>query len=44
MSLYPIPEVQPRIRRTLVDFMSTEQFEALKSLPKITNPLKKGNR
>lgn len=39
MSLYPIPETPPRIRRTLVNFMSTEEFEELKNAPR-TNPLK----
>jgi hypothetical protein len=40
VSRYPIPEVAPKIRRTLVDFMTTAQLEALKAAP-ATNPLKK---
>ena len=43
MSLYPIPEVKPRIRRTLVDFMSTAELEELRK-PNITNPLRKGKK
>lgn len=39
MTRHPVPEAQPRIRRQLVDFMSTAEFEALKAA-KIPNPLR----
>ena len=40
MSHYPILEIKPRIRRTLIDFMPTADLEELKALPNIVNPLR----
>jgi hypothetical protein len=43
MSHYPVLEVQPRIRRTLIDFMSAAELEELRK-PNIVNPLRKGRK
>jgi hypothetical protein len=37
MSRYPIPEVKPRMRRQLIDFMSASDLETLKSAPQDPN-------